>query len=56
MRLRARYGSFFSVSEALDETRRGAVPRAATPPQLGEGTTWILAIMPPSSCSRMWQW
>ena len=25
-------------------------------PQLGDGTTWILAIMPPSSCSRMWQW
>jgi hypothetical protein len=32
---------------------------AATPfapeHQFGDGTTWIFAIMPPSSCSRMWQ-
>lgn len=25
-------------------------------PQFGEGTTTIRAIMPPSSCSMMWQW
>ena len=24
--------------------------------QLGAGTTRIFAIMPPSSCSRIWQW
>ena len=22
----------------------------------GDGTTWIACIIPPSSCSRMWQW
>jgi hypothetical protein len=26
------------------------------PPPTDEGTTLIFAIMPPSSCSRMWQW
>ena len=31
-------------------------PRGDQPPQFGEGTTRIFAIMPPSSCSRMWQW
>src|SRR5262249_22955755 len=30
--------------------------RTLTLPQFGEGTTIIRAIMPPSSCSRMWQW
>ncbi len=26
------------------------------PPPTDEATTLIFAIMPPSSCSRMWQW
>ena len=56
---------------ALVLERRGVVTRFAAngtadrhfvsslyhqPPPTDEGTTLIFAIMPPSSCSRMWQW
>jgi len=36
--------------------RRAPMAYPETAPQFGDGTTRILAIMPASSCWRMWQW
>jgi hypothetical protein len=41
------------IDQPIDLAARWAPPAALN--QYGAGTTWIFAIMPPSSCSRMWQ-
>jgi len=59
MRVFASELSVEAVPPQAGRLGRSATQRCCTaqaPPQLVAGTTITLAIMPPSSCSRMWQW
>ena len=40
----------------VGDTATDTLDNVGTYRAAGTGTTWIFAIMPASSCSRMWQW